>query len=140
MKPNKLWQNYFEILLFTNPGFRTKPGIEYRMDQNSIHIVNNDLFQHFIDENEENAWKFVREVKDHFKRENNRNLKISDRSLVVEIYAHIFPDKIADLIPFGIGDIIQEKTEVIDCGEEGFDSNRFLWDFIADFWENSLEE
>ena len=140
MKENKLWMNYFEILMFTNPKFKNKFGIEYRIDTHTIHIVNDDLFQRYIDQKEENAWKFVREVKDQFKKENHRNLRITDRSLVVEIYGHILPDKIADFIPFGIGNLIQDKTEVIDCGEEGFDSNRFVWDKIADIWERSLEE
>lgn len=140
MRLNKLWQSFFGILFYANPGFRNNSGIEYSIDTNSIHIVNDNLFQYFIERDEENAWSFVREVKYHFREVNHRNLRISDRSLVVEIYGHILPDKIADFIPFGIGDIIQAKTEVIDCGEEGFDSNRFLWDIIAGFWERSLKE
>ena len=117
----------------TNERVKNKEGIEYWTKEHSIHIVNDDVFQKFIKEKDDNALKIVQEIKRYFRHKQKKELKIYDTSLVVEIYAHIIPDKIADYLPGAIGDIVQGRTEIIDCGEEGHDQDRFLWDKIAEF-------
>ncbi len=128
------------LFLSTNQRIRNKKGIEYWAREHSIHIVNDEGFQSFIKENEDNVWEIVKEIKSYFRKKQKKNLKITDRSLVVEVYAHIIPDKIADFLPPGIGNIIQDRTEIIDCGEEGYDQDRFLWDKIAELWKGRDRE
>lgn len=118
--------------------FHKDKNLEYWIREDSIHIVNDEYFQKKIKNNDEYAWEVIQEIKKQFRKEFGREFEVTDRSLVVEVYGHIYPDKIADFFPEGIGNIIQNRTEVIDCGEMGYDKDRIIWDTIARVWEKSI--
>lgn len=66
------------------------------------------------------------------------SIKISQKSLAIEIQGHFIPDTIINKLlefqlPKPIEDFekkIKSHTEVIDCGESDVDSNRWIWDLF----------
>ena len=70
-----------------------------------------------------------------------KELKVSNKSLILEIWAHVFASyfaramkKIIKLKPIErLADLILERSDIIDCGESNVDSNRKLWDILSNF-------
>lgn len=68
-------------------------------------------------------------------------LNISTRSIVVEIWGHVFAGQVAKLLkrilPFRpinkLANFVINRCDVIDCGEKGIDTNRWVWDFLSVF-------
>ena len=62
-------------------------------------------------------------------------LKITNASLMVEIWGHLYASKFAKLLErvvrFKIIEKIKERSDTIDCGETGIDSNRKFWDLAS---------
>lgn len=85
--------------------------------------------------------ELVKFIKTDYQKEFNKGLKISDNSFMVEIWAHVYSDYFGLLLKRNlkikwIQNLIQkgiERAEIIDCGEEMFDTNRWVWDFLAHF-------
>lgn len=85
--------------------------------------------------------KLIRLIKTDYKTEFGKPLKITDQSLMVEIWAHVYCDYFGLLIHRNtkikwIQDIVLkgiERAEIIDCGERKLDSNRWVWDFLSNF-------
>lgn len=68
-----------------------------------------------------------------------RQLRISERSLACEIFGHYFIMKTAMLmrsrhIALRFATWLIRHMDVIDCGERGTDSNRFVWDILSVFF------
>lgn len=77
----------------------------------------------------------------------HRPLQISQNSLAVEILVHAYLDKLClyvantEVVPIEGLDLalkaafqeIQNRTEVIDCGEREVDTNRFIFDGLERF-------
>lgn len=80
-------------------------------------------------------------IKSDYHKEFGSVLKISDPSLIVEILVHVFCDnlglKFNHYIKFNpLNKLISKlihRAEIIDCGERGKDSNRWIWDSLAKF-------
>lgn len=118
-------------------------GIKVKLGENTIHINNKeDALNKWIAADPETATdRLVEAVKAAFFRENRRHLEISDDSLAVEIWGHIYFEKFVDYID----DLVKLKLvrklvfpvrkicATIDCGEAGHDSNRWFWDLLAPF-------
>lgn len=70
-----------------------------------------------------------------------KELKVSNKSLIVEIWAHVFASYFAraikKLIKLGpienLAEFILKRSDIIDCGESNVDSNRKLWDVLSNF-------
>lgn len=70
-----------------------------------------------------------------------KELNVSNKSLIIEIWAHVFASYFAramkNLIKIKpiekLADFILKRSDIIDCGESNLDSNRKLWDAIANF-------
>ncbi|MCY1525935.1 hypothetical protein D9M68_609360 [compost metagenome] len=68
-------------------------------------------------------------------------LKIRDRSLMVEIWGHLYASRFARFTAALIrlrlirnfSRFIQHRSETIDCGERGIDHNRLFWDMLSHF-------
>lgn len=68
-------------------------------------------------------------------------IDITQNSLTVELWAHLYPDRIVNTLmgrevfsPFNkFLRRIKHSTKVIDCGEAHLDNNRWLWDFLSHF-------
>ncbi|TCD10430.1 hypothetical protein EZ449_08755 [Pedobacter frigidisoli] len=66
-------------------------------------------------------------------------LDISNNSLILEILVHVYCDyigllfnKMVKIKPIQIlVSKLLKRAEVVDCGEQGKDSNRWVWDFLA---------
>ncbi|WP_421943740.1 hypothetical protein [Pedobacter sp.] len=85
--------------------------------------------------------KLVKIIKSDYDSTFGKSLKISDNSLTVEIWAHVYShyfgllinrnNKIKWLRKLLLKGI--ERAEIIDCGEKSIDTNRWFWDLISGF-------
>lgn len=70
-----------------------------------------------------------------------KELKVSNKSLIVEIWAHVFASyfaraikKLIKLRPIeNLAEFILKRSDIIDCGESNVDSNRKFWDVLSNF-------
>jgi hypothetical protein len=70
-----------------------------------------------------------------------KELAISNDSLIIEIWAHVYASYFAkamkNLISLKLveeaADFIIKRSDIIDCGESEVDSNRKFWDVLANF-------
>lgn len=83
----------------------------------------------------------VAAVKADYEKCMDKPLAISDDSLVVEIWAHVYAERFTLALKQAVdlalidaaADFVIRRSEVIDCGERSKDSNRFFWDLLASF-------
>jgi hypothetical protein len=69
----------------------------------------------------------------------NADFKVSQRSMAVEIWGHVYADKLMialqSISVFGflkrLIEKIKKRLEKIDIGERGHDYNRFFWDGLS---------
>ncbi len=85
--------------------------------------------------------QLVKAIKQDYQALMGKELMISEDSMIVEIWGHIYAANLAKAIKNLIklqlienfADLIIERSEVIDCGESEVDSNRKVWDVLANF-------
>jgi hypothetical protein len=115
-------------------------NIQMEMTQHKVKLVNNDQLSALLVHNTEASTdELVAAIKTAFQQQNNRELDISNASMAVEIWGHVYTESFAaaikSLSPFGFVDSLADKIighcEVIDMGESGRDNNRFIWDRLA---------
>jgi len=112
--------------------------ISYSLSEKAIHIDNNHALKRAILKPQAATEIAKTILKDH-QLHYNKALPISTTSLAAEIYGHIFPEKVAEVIkklpmPDQLEDALEKvmkKTDVIDAGHESIDGNRKIWDAIA---------
>jgi len=116
--------------------------IKVGLDEGLIRIYSDKaLWRHLDGEVALRTLELVKVIKTDYQKEFDKSLKISDNSLMVEIWAHVYSDYFGLLIKRNlkikwIQNLIQkgiERAEIIDCGEKKFDTNRWVWDFLAHF-------
>lgn len=81
----------------------------------------------------------ARAAKGAYRRLWGEEIHISDASLAIEITGHALPDAFAEqMLNRGIPaaarqflEKLRDHTEIIDCGENDVDGNRFFWDILA---------
>ena len=113
-------------------------AITYYLSDKAVHIDNNEELKSII-KNPKTAIELARILKDRYYRRYGSELSVTELSMAIEIYGHIYPEKIAGAVKaIPIPDFIEdkldhlmEKTDIIDLGEEGIDQNRKIWDAIA---------
>ncbi|MBC7616444.1 MAG: hypothetical protein H7202_10295 [Pedobacter sp.] len=90
-------------------------------------FLRNDLNKHTI--------RLVKLIKADYLILIGTPLKITNASLMVEIWGHLYASKFAKLLErmvrFKIIEKIKERSDTIDCGETGIDSNRKFWDLAS---------
>ncbi|PWS29127.1 hypothetical protein DHW03_04695 [Pedobacter yonginense] len=78
-------------------------------------------------------------IKKDYENHLGKPLMITNDSLIVEIVAHVYCDYIGlifnrlvkiSLIQRLVTKLLK-RAEIVDCGEKGVDSNRWLWDYLA---------
>jgi len=117
-------------------------NIKVCLNDGLIRIYSTNALWHYLD----GAVKFrtvelVKFIKNDYQKEFNKSLKISDNSLMVEIWAHVYSDYFGLLVKKylkikWIQNLLQkgiERAEIIDCGEKQLDTNRWVWDFLSHF-------
>ena len=83
----------------------------------------------------------VSAIKKEYYAQFNKPFDVTDASIAVEIWGHIFAGKFADTVKsvtrVKLADKLAEKVssrcEVINIGRKGNDNNRFVWDWLASF-------
>jgi hypothetical protein len=112
------------------------------IDDTSVHIINSeDLRQLFSKEIALRTDQLTARLLKDFEQRNGRAFTVTADSLAVELWGHVYFEHfvlvIKRLLQLRFIDNIAEQmiqySEVIDCGEEGTDSNRWLWDVLAPF-------
>lgn len=112
--------------------------VPVRVATNTIHITNDDALWQLIHANPvKNTYQLVDEINSVFLEKNKRDLEISRDSFAVEIWGHVYADHFAGVIDkltnLKIIEPIQKYCAVIDCGEKGYDQNRWFWNLLAPF-------
>lgn len=116
--------------------------ISYSLSETGIHLINDEALHLLIKENpKKGISQLVKNLKEHFRTESKRKLKISDESLKTEIWGHYYFEKMYNpfrgLLKFfflkKLVDRLDLSLEEYDCGEPGFDPNRWIWDILSRF-------
>lgn len=123
----------------------------YKLDNCSIKVSveegiirlksDKDLWSYLDIEVVKQTEKLINVIKSDYKIKFNKPLKIVDKSLMVEIWAHVYCDYYGLLIHRNIKikwvrKLVMkglERAALIDCGERKIDSNRWIWDFLSNF-------
>ena len=116
--------------------------ISYSLSENGIHLINDLALHQLIRENPKRGVKqLVKNLKDHFRSKKQTELKITDESLKTEIWGHYYFEKIyfpfrgllKFFFPKKLVARLDLSLEEYDCGEQGFDPNRCIWDILSKF-------
>lgn len=114
--------------------------IKVELDRDIIRITNDDQLSALLAHNTEKVTlSLVAAIKEAYNNLYKKELDISDASMAVEIWGHVYTDKFAEAIKsissFDFIDMLAEKIiercEVIDIGETSRDGNRFFWNALA---------
>lgn len=117
-------------------------NVKLTMTQHKIKLVNDaELAALLSQQMEASTDALVSAMKAAFKQQNAKEFDVSDNSIAVEIWGHVYAESFAETVknlsPFGFIDSIADKVifhcEVIDIGEADRDNNRFIWDRLASF-------
>jgi hypothetical protein len=117
-------------------------NISVRLQENKLCIINDDQLSELITKLPEVATdELVSSIKKEYHIQFNKDFNVTDDSIAVEIWGHIFVDKFADAVKeiasVKLVDELAEKIsshcEVINIGAKGYDYNRIVWDLLAAF-------
>jgi len=116
--------------------------IHLQLKPHAIKISNNDALSALLTEDAETATeKLINDIKSEYLKLLAEEFKVSDHSMAIEIWAHVYAEKFAEAIKDfssidfidAIANKILKHAEIIDIGESGHDDNRFVWDGLAPF-------
>ena len=115
-------------------------NINIQFDEYIIHVANNDSLTNLLAHDTEAVTnELITSIKAEYLKQFNRQFDVSDASLAVEIWAHVYAEKFADIVKahssISLIDALMKKIidrcEIIDIGESGHDDNRFAWNAVA---------
>lgn len=129
-----LWENGFH-------------GIEAGFRDRCVHIKTDAALMDFLAEDGNGALALSDYLHGRYRELYGRELDIGRDSLAVEILIHAYldaafrsGDRLGARLPpeagralSGFFELLQARTDVIDCGEAAVDSNRFVFDLLAPF-------
>ncbi len=80
-------------------------------------------------------------IKAEYQKRYFTSFKVSNGSMVIEIWGHVYADQFAkwmkkisvNSVVNKIANFVIYHAEVIDIGERKYDNNRFVWDALALF-------
>ena len=114
--------------------------IDIELEDHIIHITNNDALANLLAcDTEVRTEQLVHSIKIAYYKLFNKNLEVSDASMAVEIWGHVYTDKFANAVKSAVSlklidklaEKVVERCEIIDIGERSHDYNRFVWDGLA---------
>jgi hypothetical protein len=117
-----------------------KGEIEVAFAQGVVRVDNDrDLWEYIHFDPYKNTRILVTWMKQVYVNAFGEELRISDNSLAMEIWGHIYfeqfllrhPTLGRFLFPFGLYQRLVTSCKAVDCGESSKDSNRWLWDFLG---------
>jgi len=114
--------------------------IRVRFNQKIIHIPNNKGLKCIIKDN--NTKKLAQQIKSDYRSIFKQPLKISNQSLIIEIWGHVVIEKWTYRLArklnrekvWTLHKTIYHHCKVVDCGEKSIDNNRKIWDFLSWFY------
>ena len=117
-------------------------NVQLRLKLHAIKIRNDNALSDLLKVNAESSTQeLIEDIKSEYFKLFVEEFKVSDHSMAVEIWGHVYAEKFADAVKnFSsinlidrIADKILYHAEIIDIGEKGYDDNRFVWDGLAAF-------
>ena len=117
-------------------------NIAVQLHENRIAIINDEQLHAVVTEMPETATdELVSAIKKEFLVQFNKDFEVTNASMAVEIWGHVFAEKFANAVKaitsVKLVDELAEKIslhcEVINIGEKNHDNNRFVWDWLASF-------
>jgi len=114
--------------------------IKVNMEEGIVRIGNDTQLWGMLNNNRlVNSRLLVQQIADDYAACFGKPLEISAESLIVEIWGHVYIDyfsrSLNDWLKLQPVAALAEKIagycSVIDCGESGKDSNRFVWDMLS---------
>ncbi len=107
-----------------------------------IRIASPQALQKFLSQDIELRSKIlVNYIKQDYLNLIGKELAISNNSIIIEIWGHVYASYLAKSVKKLIRlkfiqstlNLIIERSDTIDCGEKEVDSNRWIWDLLANF-------
>jgi hypothetical protein len=121
-----------------------KISTEY--NSHSIHITNDSELKGYLLQWGHGAREVTKGSKANFKYYYGRSFGVTDDSMTLEILGHIYPEVILTALQIGtiyipgasllielLKKLVNSRTDVIDIGESGYDSNRGIWDKFQNY-------
>ncbi|MBC6109388.1 hypothetical protein ACFOG5_03820 [Pedobacter fastidiosus] len=116
--------------------------IKVHLEPKLIRVYSNAELWRFFDGKLNSRFNLLTEtIKTNYRNHFGVDLNITNDSLIVEIVVHVY----CDYIGLGFNRFIKirwiqklvgkllKRAEIVDCGEKGVDSNRWLWDFLSKY-------
>lgn len=117
-------------------------NISVLLRENSIAIISDKQLLALVTEMPEAATdELVAAIKRAFYAQFNKEFEVTEASMAVEIWGHVFAEKFADAVKAitrvklvnELAEKICLRCEVINIGKKDNDNNRFVWDRLASF-------
>ncbi len=116
--------------------------VHIEFQEHSIHITNDtDLWKLVGHQPVVVTPRLVSFIHEQYQARYGRAFGVHPDSLIAEIWGHVYFEYFAlifeKLVKLRLVEMVTAKLisycEIIDCGEEGYDDNRGLWDSLAPF-------
>lgn len=117
-------------------------NIQCELELHMVRVTNDDELKTLLAQDTEAATsELASKIKEEYLKQFGVDYKVSENSVLVEIWGHVYAEKMAEAIkslsPLKLVNTVADKIiyhcEVIDMGERGHDENRFVWDGLAPF-------
>lgn len=124
----------------------TQFGISVSLEPKIIRVDSSEALYHYFRVEHQSGLVLAKALKNAYENTFGCPVRISDRSLAVEILGHFylqqfFLSRKKSLESRGKKDRLEKltrsmlaHTSVIDCGERTVDNNRFVWDILSVFY------
>ncbi len=115
-------------------------NIEVQFSRHAVRIVNNNELTGLLTQNAKEAtYVLIAAIKQKFRKQFQTDFHVSDASVAVEIWGHVYAGKWAVWMKSHSSVALIHKAakkiifhcDTIDIGETGHDSNRFVWDGLS---------
>lgn len=118
-------------------------GVGLILEPQVVRISNDFVLDVYLQTDPKNSMRLAKYICSAYRQKYMEELKISERSLAIEIYGHYKMQKTAEKVQGVIGrkkltDWLIGHTTVIDCGSAEKDNNRIIWDTLCKM--NDLEQ
>lgn len=116
--------------------------ISLQFQPHAIKIFNDDALSGLLMADAESSTEeLIKNIKTEYFKLFADEFKVSNASIAVEIWAHVYAEKFAEAVKnFSsinfvdkVADKILQHAEIIDIGEQEHDDNRIVWDGLAVF-------
>lgn len=120
-------------------------NIYVAFNEHEVHVKNNKVFNDLLKNHILICRDIANNLKLTYRKIIKKDLNISADSIALEILGHVYPNRIASVIfkilPAlnSIPGFVLDKTDTIDIGEIGYDSNRWVWDRLEPLYSAIIE-